>query len=193
MDFIETIELETYTLICLSTAHISSKTRRYLDACVSGNKDIIVYRKDDVGWFIPVPDDKYPIPVDLADCIAFAEKHGAEYLMFDSDGPIYSELKSYEDDRFYLESICISTDEHICSFTTTANPYVPHHFIISNDSTDIGAALKDTFQRILDSGGTNNDIINILGAEITEKSLKEKCINIDLCCRLRKIKDLLVL
>lgn len=81
--------LEMHRMLALSTVHISEKTAKSLDADAVG---IPVYQKsyqnNQYGWFIPVTDwEDYgdDIPKDLAKCLAFAEKRGFDWLIFDYD------------------------------------------------------------------------------------------------------------
>lgn len=69
-------------------------------------------------------------------------------------------------DLFILGEIMTSEDT-IAAFTTTDNPYVIYHLLISKESTDIAAALEDTLHRLIEAG-KENDVQEIMGAAKAE-------------------------
>ncbi|MDY7043646.1 hypothetical protein RVS70_05445 [Virgibacillus sp. M23] len=70
----------------ISTGNISIDTKTWLskqqDIC-----DIVVYKKEEYGWFIPLYEEinKECIPNDLKKIIEHAEKNNLEWVMFDRD------------------------------------------------------------------------------------------------------------
>lgn len=94
---------EIHVVLGMSTAHISPKTQEYLDECVDGRVGSATFRKEDVcgnyGWWVACfeePDED--IPDDLRECILFAQKHGADWIMFDGDATSYDDLPKYNDE-----------------------------------------------------------------------------------------------
>lgn len=75
------------------------------------------------------------------------------------------DLLKYDDD-------CIA-EYHII------DTYYTNHAIISKGSTDISAALEDTLHRILEVGGTEEDVYEIMGAGIPSETDLEQMENSD--------------
>lgn len=90
--------MEISKMLTVSTAHISPTNAELLD---EGVKDLIVYKKDDYGWFINVP--SYDIEKgSLSICalpihrlIVFAKDLGCDWLCFDRDGEILDYFSTY--------------------------------------------------------------------------------------------------
>ena len=57
----------------------------------------------------------------------------------------------------------LKKDEVLGEYVIEGN-YYESHCIIHKDSDDIGAALEDTLHRILEAGGTQEDVYRIMGA-----------------------------
>lgn len=67
----------------------------------------------------------------------------------------------------------LNDEEKILSYNFTGD-YLWRECIISNESDDIARALEDTLHRILDNGGTKDDVCEIMGAIIpSESEMKE--------------------
>ena len=49
------------------------------------------------------------------------------------------------------------------------NEYIFRHAISEKNSTDMSAALEDTLRRILEAGGSEDDVFYIMGAKIPSK------------------------
>ena len=97
---------EIHGMLCLSTAHLTRFASDYLEkACeamsVADSESGIplnAYRKDVFGYFVAITDDVVDnpeIPESILSCMRYAVSHGADWLMFDSDGPIVRELPDY--------------------------------------------------------------------------------------------------
>ena len=70
--------------------------------------------------------------------------------------------------RDLLEEDEVIVEFHMC------HEYWTRNAIIQKGSTDISGALEMTLHRILENGGTEDDVKQIIGAEIpTETELKE--------------------
>lgn len=68
----------------------------------------------------------------------------------------------------------LQEDEVIANYHITTDGWYSRSAIITKGSDDIANALEDTLHRILESGGTEDDVYRIMGAEIpTENELKE--------------------
>lgn len=97
---------EKYTMLGLSISHITARTAELLRE--NAINDIIAYTKADngmlFGWFIYVPgyveDENSEIwtdaPQELRKLLAFARKHGADWLMLDEDAVVSDELPVFE-------------------------------------------------------------------------------------------------
>lgn len=97
----ESDQPEIHVVIGMTTGHISPKTEEYLEKCVDIPIGPATFRKEDVtgkhGWWVACfeePDED--IPNDLRECIRFAQKHGADWIMFDGDATSYKELSVYD-------------------------------------------------------------------------------------------------
>lgn len=68
----------------------------------------------------------------------------------------------------------LEEDEVLVTYHITTDGWYSWNAIIRQGSDDISAALEDTLHRILEAGGTENDVMRIMGAKIpTENELKE--------------------
>lgn len=82
----------------LSTAHLSGET---LDALNMGSIESVISYDKTVGWlgtvgyFVPITGLEENLPVDLKSCFRFAEKKGADWIMFESDAEAVVGLKTY--------------------------------------------------------------------------------------------------
>ena len=87
--------MEIYKMLVMSTGHITKTTSKLLSEEAVG---IVVYKKDEYGWFVVVSDwrdNEESIPDDLKTCLAFAEENGCEWLCLDCDGEEYDALPTY--------------------------------------------------------------------------------------------------
>lgn len=76
-------------IITLSTRHIRPETAKSLDYELNNDAMfIVVYAKEDFGWFIKVPEDfnEIDVPYDLMQCLLFARDLGCSWLCLDRDG-----------------------------------------------------------------------------------------------------------
>ncbi len=88
----------------LSTAHITEGAAGFLNSIYLTEKSgLIVYKKDEYGWFVWVPDDmsdgyynKKLIPESLWRCIKYASENNCGYLMLDASAEIIEDLPEYE-------------------------------------------------------------------------------------------------
>lgn len=100
--------LEITKALTISTAHISEKTKEFLNNEAT-NEDcmLTVYPKsecgDIYGWFVYISMFKESniakydtLPEDLRQCIAFALDHNCEILCFDSDAYVIPYLRRYD-------------------------------------------------------------------------------------------------
>ena len=89
--------LEICKMLTISTAHITKETADMLSI---SETDLIVYDKDEYGWWIAVCDiDLYElsgVPDDLAACVRLAMQNGCEWLCLDCDGEVVDCLPTYE-------------------------------------------------------------------------------------------------
>lgn len=83
--------------LTISTAHIKKSTADMVDA--EEIFDMVVYKKDEFGWWIVTapnilrdPD----VPSDLKACIKLALKYDCEWLCLDRDGDYVASLPSYD-------------------------------------------------------------------------------------------------
>lgn len=67
----------------------------------------------------------------------------------------------------------LEADEGIAVYATTSS-YIPYHCICSKGSTDVSGMLEETLHRILDAGGTADDVYAIMGAEIPSSGRMEE-------------------
>lgn len=94
------MEIGVSKLLDVSTRHIKQNTAKMLDADWA-LPHLIRYPKGGYGWFILVYnvtsvgyDD---LPQDLAGILRYAEAHGCDWVILDSDGYVHSELPTYEE------------------------------------------------------------------------------------------------
>lgn len=88
-------------MIEVSTLHLSVET---LHALATKPDHGLVYPKGGWGYFYHVPNTEDStesavtehLPKDLKACISHAREHGAQWIMFDVDGCVHSELLAYE-------------------------------------------------------------------------------------------------
>ena len=67
----------------------------------------------------------------------------------------------------------LADDEKVVKFHLH-NEYFTREAIVREGSTDISGALEETLHRILEAGGTENDVYRIMGAKIpTDEELKD--------------------
>jgi len=91
--------MEIDKMLTVSTAHISIETNNWLirECNPSSATDITAYMKDDVGFFVYVPDLSQfivqNIPEDLVKCMKLAYENGCSWLCLDCDG---SEVEGLE-------------------------------------------------------------------------------------------------
>ncbi len=97
-------QLEIHKILTLSTTHISKKTADSLN--MLNNEDLILYKKDEFGWFIYIIDgdserinDK-SIPDDLAAIIKLAKSKECEIICLDRDACKVDGLFTYDWDSF---------------------------------------------------------------------------------------------
>ena len=82
----------------LSTAHLSDET---LDALKTGSLESVISYDKTVGWletvgyFVPITGLEENLPTDLDSCFQFAEKLGADWIMFENDADTVAGLRIY--------------------------------------------------------------------------------------------------
>lgn len=93
--------MEVHKMLVLTTAHITEKTADFLQNV--GSADITGFVSHPfvygfvVHWWPEQAEELNPVlPKDLQACIRFAQKHGCDYLMLDSDGEVMPELPEYD-------------------------------------------------------------------------------------------------
>ena len=91
--------MEKHTMLALSTAHVTLETSNLMDN--KNIKSVILYDKDNVGWFVYVPescdfDALDDCPEELRKCLTFARDNDFNWIMFDCDVDTIDELPSYE-------------------------------------------------------------------------------------------------
>ena len=90
--------MEISKMLTLSTAHIKRTTADWLDSI---QNEIVVYPKDEYGWFIYLSTEMFEeinlmiVPYDLIVCIQFALDNDCLWLCLDRDGEIVDELDQY--------------------------------------------------------------------------------------------------
>lgn len=62
----------------------------------------------------------------------------------------------------------------IATYHITTDGWCSRNAIINKNSTDIAGALEDTLHRLLEAGGTEEDVKRIMGAEILSENEKRK-------------------
>lgn len=98
--------MEICKMITLSTIHITPDTAIRLEREVESLKmGIILYPKDEFGWFIYIP-EYFPecfgderIPDDLKACMQLAKDNDCTWLCLDRDGEPYEGLPEYSWDN----------------------------------------------------------------------------------------------
>lgn len=60
----------------------------------------------------------------------------------------------------------LKENEIICTYHLTCESFITRQCIMRKDNDDIYNALEDTLHRILEAGGTAEDVYAIMGAEI---------------------------
>ena len=82
--------MEKYTMIALSTAHITKETAKLME--LDEIEGVILYQKDNVGWFVHIPEEcdfdelkDQGCTYDLYQCMKYALDNGCDWIMFDCD------------------------------------------------------------------------------------------------------------
>jgi hypothetical protein len=92
--------LEIKPFLTLSTAHITQDSSEYLQASTgdnSPNRDGPAVGDWPYGYFIYCDEEPLPDwPEDVRAVMAFARKHGCEYLLLDRDADTTEELPQYD-------------------------------------------------------------------------------------------------
>lgn len=93
--------LEFSKMLTISTAHISLDTNMWLiRECNKDLGNVVVYLKNDVGFFIYVPELleilSSDIPKDLEKCMLLAENNDCTWLCLDRDGEVVENLDKFE-------------------------------------------------------------------------------------------------
>lgn len=65
------------------------------------------------------------------------------------------------------------SDGEVFAKYAISGSYIPYYCIVRSGSTDIASALEDTLHRILNAGGSKEDVFEILGAKIPNEEWKE--------------------
>lgn len=88
-------KVQIETIYTVSTAHITKETAEWLD---TDPEDLVVYRKEDYGWFIAVGgiDDLIGIPGDLVFLIGAAIGADCDWLQIDRDVKVTDGLLTFE-------------------------------------------------------------------------------------------------
>lgn len=98
----KTIEIEQ--MLTLSTNNISEEDCKWLDVqaalTIRNEMDLIIYRKGDYGFFIPLSDSMLEraarFPNTLAMVIGYAIAKGCSWIMFDQDAEVNKDLPFFE-------------------------------------------------------------------------------------------------
>lgn len=85
---------ETHRVLVISTLHLSEKVANDMDH--SGPPGVIVYGKDEYGWWVCRSLDPTPLPPELEQVMALADRLKCSWVMFDRDGPVYNSLPMFE-------------------------------------------------------------------------------------------------
>ena len=85
-------------MMVLSTAHIDQETAFMLaNDIVTTQWGLVVYSKDEYGWFISVSEDCHAdVPHDIRACLRYAYLNHCQWLCLDRDGDIVDELPVYD-------------------------------------------------------------------------------------------------
>ena len=92
------ISMDIEKMLTISTAHVSHETEEKLDKeSYSDEMQLSVYKKEDYGWFIFIPDtiDDKNIPDELKKCIELAKRNDCSWLCLDCDGNIEEGLETF--------------------------------------------------------------------------------------------------
>lgn len=83
----------------LSTAHLTPKTRDWLDEHDDQDNLSHWVAQTPYGWFLYCDEENAEgsIPDDLFACMTYARKHGADYVLFDADADALTDLPTFED------------------------------------------------------------------------------------------------
>ena len=90
--------MEISKMLTISTAHIRPDSTRFLDdEYTFGDAGLVLYGKDEYGWFIYISDiETYKrVPQDIVDCMKFARSHDCHWLCLDCDAEVINELPTY--------------------------------------------------------------------------------------------------
>ena len=96
-----TAELVTFKMLDISTAHLTTQTRAQMEQ--QNAEGVLFYPKGPWGWFTYVPSlaDELTVgdeaPADLKQCIEFAQRRGFDWIVFDCDGAVITDLPLYEE------------------------------------------------------------------------------------------------
>ena len=96
-----TAELVTFKMLDISTAHLTTQTRAQMEQ--QNAEGVLFYPKGPWGWFTYVPSlaDELTVgdeaPADLKQCIEFAQQRGFDWIVFDCDGAVITDLPLYEE------------------------------------------------------------------------------------------------
>ena len=95
----------TKNLLLLSTAHLTPKTREWM----TDQEDHYPWYSLEFGYLATFPSPSltklFPdleIPEDLLECFDYAQKSGADYVLFDADEEPIPELPVYDDETKQL-------------------------------------------------------------------------------------------
>lgn len=80
-------------MLVFSTGHLTAETCNVVLPAYDGP----VWAKGDYGWFVYVPADlEERHPADLAECLAFARRIDASWVMFDRDQAALNGLQTFD-------------------------------------------------------------------------------------------------
>lgn len=104
--------IETFTVVVLSTGHLTKEVAEGLDAIIEMRRDntqhhldpedwrywVIAESWSEYGWWIwaDIEDGISELPASLYDCLCFARESNCRWIMFDCDGPLEEGLTRYE-------------------------------------------------------------------------------------------------
>ena len=91
--------MEISKMLTISTAHITEETAKRLQN--DNHNGVIVYQKDEYGWFIFVDEDcmheyENEIPKELFRLMKFTKANGCDWLCLDNDGEELEYFETYE-------------------------------------------------------------------------------------------------
>lgn len=90
-------ETQVLKMLTVSTAHLSSRTRKSLNQDTLPYRLAFLYKKDQYGWFLH-PDLSAMVTLfrnmygDIGECVQTAWKHHIDILCLDNDGQVYADL-----------------------------------------------------------------------------------------------------